>query len=651
MDYSEADTIHLGASSWHRTGKQTVASRVSAKGNQLYEDDSPRRTEISLNLRRYNGRSLRGLFASFGTAADESNRRINITKSAIDTLVSKIGSSKPRPRVVTDGGDYEARQTARQLQRFIDASFSHCNVHELGKLAFRDGMLADAGVLHAYGNVGKGKVCVERVFPAELMVDPISAADGCPQEMFRVKFVSVDALASAVPASKRAAVMTLPVVGYDDLPDYQRDLIDGQPIIRESCRMVKVFEAWHLATWGLDGKMIPGRHVMAAGNISLLDEEYEYDTFPFAVFYWNKPVRGFWGDSAAGEIRGIEGECNVLLQKVQRAMRLAGQPWIIKYADGGGGTPKLTDQVGLEIECSAPGLEPKIVTHSPVAPDLMNQVMQLRALAFEQLGTNEHQVAAVKPPGIESGRGLEQLSEEHLVRFKDAAQTYERFVAYEVTRILIQAAGDLDKKLKEQDRKGFQVRGTVANEMVKINWSECAMSPEDYTITMWPTSTLPLTPAARHEEIQRLMEMGLISPQTAARLLDMPDLDEERELLTASEDFVDWQLSEMLEHGRVAVPSERQDLQLSAARATRALLRATRKGTNPDHLLLVEEYIDQILAMMQPPAPIDPGLSGPAPLTPPEAVQGPGLLGPGLQPAAMPGPGAALGSPPPGAVM
>lgn len=636
MDYTEADEHHIGAGSWHRTGKQTVASRVSAKGEQLYKDDETRRAEISLNLKRYSGRALRGLFASFSQAADEANRRINITKSATDTLVSKIGSSKPRPRVVTDGGDYEARQTARQLQRFIDASFAHCNVHELGKLAFRDAMLADAGVLHAYGNVGKGKVVVERVFPAELMVDPISAADGNPMEMFRVKFVSVDALCSAVPAHKRAAVLALPVVSYDDLPDYQRELIDGQPIIRESCRMVKVFEAWHLATWDLDGEMCEGRHVLAAGNISLLDEPYKYDSFPFAVYYWNKPVRGFWGDSAASEIRGLESECNVLLQKVQRAMRLAGQPWVIKYAQGGGGSPKLTDQVALEIEVEAPGLEPKIVTHSPVAPALMQQVLQLRALAFEQLGTNEHQVAAVKPPGIESGRGLEQLSEEHLVRFKDAAQTYERFVAYEVTRILIQAAADLDEKLK--GRGGFKVVGTVGNDMVKVKWSECAMAPDDFTITMWPTSTLPLTPAARHEEIQRLMQMGLISPQTAARLLDMPDIDEERELLTASEDFVDWQLSEMLEHGRVAVPSERQDLQLTAARATRALLRAIRKGATPERVLLVEEYIDQILAMMTPPAPIDPAMSGPVPLPVPTAAPDPSLLGAGLMPAPQAGP-------------
>jgi hypothetical protein len=590
----------------NKVKKDDIARAVSAKGEGLWRDDQTRRDEMATNVKRYTGRSMKGLHQSASVSPDT---RLNVAKPAVDTLVSRIGSSKPRPRILTDGANYEVRERARMLQRFIDGCFNKYQIHSLTKEAFRDAMVCDAGVFHARPNIGKGSIEAERVFPGELLVDSISGIDRNPQDMFRVKFISLDVLANAVPSSLRAEVLKLPQVKPEDLPDYVKDNYDGSGYVRENCRMTRIYEAWHLADSALDGKSIPGRHVMAAGNILLLNEEWEHTMFPFAIYYYNKPMRGFWGESAVGEIRGLEKEANSLLQKVQRAMRVAGQPWLLRHQDDRG-LPPVTDEVGLELTYKNPNAKPEVVSFQPVHPALMNQVLQLRSLAFEQLGVNDQQIAAIKPAGIESGRGLEQLSEEGLVRFKDASQEYEQFVASDVTRVLILAAQQLDEGMREHRNKGFSLSATVGNEYAKMNWSDCHLDFENYDIQVWPASSLPLLPAARNEEVGRLLEGGLIKQSTAQQLLDLPDIDEERELQAAPSRFLDWQLCEMLEKGNQMAPSERQDLQLALQRGTYALLDATRRGADPERLALLETFLDMVEAKLTPPTPVEPVQTG-----------------------------------------
>lgn len=612
---------------WWELKGDDLAKEVSSIGATLWEADSARRTEIEKNLRRFGGKTLRGLFISRDPSPDTDNIRLNITKAVTETLMAKVGSNRPRPRILTTGGDHALRMRAKKLQRFLDGTFKQAGIYKLTPLVFRDALLCGTGVTNFYAHCGKKQVVAERVFPAEILVDHLEGIDGTPQSMWRVKVIDRDKLAAMFP-SKRKAIAGLAAVTEEDMPV---DL--GQDSDARSDRMVRVFEAWHLALFAEKG-LIPGRRVMVAGDILLCDDEWEHDFFPFEFFHWSAPVRGFWGDSAVAEIRGLEKEVNTLLQKVQRGMALAGQPWILSPRIAKVKPGKLTNESGLIVEYDGM-TPPTIQTFQPVHPQLIEQMWTLHAKAFEQLGTNEYQASATKPSGIESGRGLEQLSEEHLVRFKHVSQGFEDMVATSFSRQLVRCATQLDEELKATGTKeGFVVRAVANKTHIKLSWSECKLSPDDFFMETWPASVLPLTPSGKTEEVERWMQMGVVDPARARTLLDFPDLESETDVVTSDRELCEWQLEQMLDEGKQINPEPRQDLSWALQRGTFALEKAMQDGTPPAHLDLLRTFLNACDDYLTPPMPA-PEMAAPG-MAPPMAA--PPMGPPGVPPAPpMPG--------------
>lgn len=627
--------------SWWQLKGDDLGKAVTAIGESLWSSDEPRRTEIEKNLRRYGGRQLRGLFQGRNPAPDVDNARLNITKSVTETLVAKVGSIRPRPKVLTQGANHSLRIRAKKLQRFLDGVYRQAGIHRLTPLIFRDALLCGTGVTAFYPHLGKRTVCAERVFPPEILVDPVEAINGNPQSLFRIKYLNKDVLAGMFPDRTRE-IEDLPVISYEEMPDYVNEQ-DVSPLT--DTRMVRVFEGWHLAVYAENGKKIEGRRALAAGGLLFGAEEWSEDYFPFEFFHWSDPIRGFWGDSAVGEIRGLEKEANRLLQKVQRAMRLVGQPWILNPSGGKVKPAKITNESALIIDFQGP-VPPTVQTFQPIHPQVLEQLWTLQSKAYAQLGTNELQASATKPPGIDSGRGLEQLSEEHLVRFRHISKAFEDLVGSAFARQFVRCAKCLDEDLKEMGvSEGYVLKATGNRTVLKIKWDEVAMQPDDFFIECWPTSVLPITPAGRTEEVERWQQNGWIDAQRAQTLLEFPDLESETDLTTADSELLEWQLEQMLDAGKDTYPEERQDLNRALSRGTFALEHAMIDGTPAEHLDKLRDYLNACQEMLQPPAPADPAMdplaamAGPAGMLPPGAPPGPpaGPPGPMPPPSGMPG--------------
>ena len=610
--------------------REAVAEAASSYAARLWNEDSDRRLDIDRALRRYSGRALRGLYAG-GIAPDKENVRFNLTKQAVSTLVARIGSTKPRPRCLTTGADYATRQRSKQLQKFLDVLYQTERVHEVGPRVFRDAALFGTGVVKVYGDCMAGRVKVERVFPAELLIDQLDAVDGCPSIFVRVKFMTRARLTAMAHEYTRAdQLKKVPSVPPSEMPSsYQITESGAVETMSSQADLVRVFELVKVAHVGEDGKLVPGRRVMAAGPVLICHEEYEAEESPFLWFHWCPPLRGFWGDSAAQEIRGPEREVNRLLQKVQRSMQLAGQPWVVAE-EGSITTPKLTDEPALLVMHKAGTAEPKIQVHQPVHPDLVNQAFALKRESFAALGLTELQVSGTKPAGIESGRGLEQLGEEHSLRFRDVSQAYEQFIATDLAARMITTARELDEEMREEMGHGYEVRGRFGKEAAKVKWSDAAIAPEDFTVTCWPASILPQTPAARAEEIQRLVDTRMISAEEGQRLFDIPDLEAEVSIIKADCELLDWQICEILERGQMVAPSEEQNLTYALKRGTLALLEATRHGAPLERRDKLRDFLSECEALLQEAASQNADMSAqgaamPMPTSPAAAMQG-GML-------------------------
>lgn len=603
MNFEEAASL-IRRGHWYELSDKEAGAAVTAVAASLWSNDTRRRTEFNKTLKRFGSLPLRGLFMGSAPMGRSDDVRLNLTKAVVETLVAKVGSNRPRPKILTDGANFSLRTRAKKLQKFLDGIYQTADVYRTCPMIFRDALLGGTGVTYFYPDVGNRKVCAERVFPFEILVDPVEAINGNPQTIYRVKFMDKDTLKRMFP-KKRHDIEEQAAADENDLPEMADD-------VSVTKRMVMVVEGWKLAGKTYEGDDVPGKHVLAVGSLTLTAEDYNEQDFPFSFFHWSAPVRGFWGDSAVAEIRGIEKEVNRLLQHIQKSMKLAGMPWVMSPNGSNVKIDEVTNRIAQIVKYDGPEA-PHIQTFQVAHPQMFEHCWQLYGKAFAILGTNELQAAAIKPPGIDSGRGLEQLSEEHLVRFKHVAKDFEDIVGRQYAEQFVRCAVALDESLREQGVSGGYVLKARGNDtQVKLVWKDCAIGSDDFFLQVWPTSVLPLTPSGKTEEVERWQANGWITPERAQELLDFPDLESERNLATADCELLDWQLERMIDEGEDVAPEPRQNLQYALQRGTYALEFGIREEVPLAHLDCLRNFLDACQDLLAPPPPPDAMLGGPA---------------------------------------
>lgn len=604
-----------------------VATNLTGVANHLFNVDRLRTDRLERYFKLYGGTRLIGIRPwedpLVATANVTANRaildalRLNVCKAAVDTITSKVGKLRPRPTFVTDHGNWSLQLRAKKLQQFMDGAYHQADVYEVAPLVFRDAMIFGTGVIHPY--VECQKMRSERVPPYELFVDPADAVYGMPRCIYHIKWVSRD-----------QARATWPQVVNMAPPGGQEASSGGNGVEAWREGYVRVIEAWARAIPGVES----GAHALVVGGEVVSYEEYESEDFPFVFVHWSKPVQGFWGDSAIQEVVGLQVEINKLIQHVQRSMALVGSPWLLRKDKAIIKPGKLTNLPGQEIivEGSVPLDEAvRVVTFQPVHPQVVAHIWGLYAKAFEILGSNQLAASATAPPGLESGRALEQLAEEHSERFMTVSRHFEWALGKSLSQQFIRLAKELDEEIKEGgDSRGFVLRspgGGRGSQSITLRWDEVSIDEDGYIAHVWPESVLPSTPAARTEHVQKLADAGWISREEARRLLDFPDLAAEDDLATADEDNLHRQLSDMLERGESVMPEPFQNLDRALVVAQQAVLRASADRVPEERIDLVREFLYAVEALLQraaaaaQPTPQLPASPGAAPTAPAPAGQ------------------------------
>src|SRR6478609_2506864 len=203
----------------------------------------------------------------------------NLCLMVVDTLVAQVGKNKPKARPQTRGASWSLRQAAQLLDKFLYGEFIRTRVYEEGKRVFRDACIFGFGAL--FVGVDEGKLCVERVFPDELLVDQMEVvAAGKARHFYRRRVLPVEVVSATygVPVEDLASIAR-----STDYLEY-RSVGDGY---------VVVVEGWQLATCDS-----PGRHVVGVMNRLLVDEPYKLEIPPFAIYHWQAPLSGFYSPSA-----------------------------------------------------------------------------------------------------------------------------------------------------------------------------------------------------------------------------------------------------------------------------------------------------------------------------------------------------------------
>lgn len=462
---------------------------------------------------------------------------LNVVKSCVDTVVSKMCKDKVKPTFLTSGGKWIQQQKAKELQKFVDGVFYEGGIYEVEYDVFLNTCIFGTGVMKVFSDYDSGKICFENVLTDELQVDELDGYYRKPRNLYQRKWVDRNQLAALYP-KKKAQILAAPKV-YSGLATTLADL-------------VLVVEGWRLPS-GENTK--DGRHVIVCETADLFDEVWDRKTFPFVFNRWTTMPVGFFGQGIPDELRGIQLEIDRLLRYIQESMRLLSSPKMLVQNGQDIVIEHLNNQIGAIIRHS--GQPPQVIAPQVIAPDIFRQLDSLYSRAYEIVGVSQLSANSQKPGGLDSGKALREFNDIQTERFVIQGRKREQFFV-DAAELVLEEARALASSDKMTTVKVFS-----KNEGVQyINFKDVDVEKDDYVMQVFPSSALPSSPAFRLQTVQEMIQGGLIPPEQAAELLDFPDLQSYQSLANADLNNILRILSNIIDKGKYEQPEPFTNLAL-----------------------------------------------------------------------------------------
>jgi len=566
--------------------KEDVHKDITKYVSHIIDKQSNYSTDNLKYLRLYGNYQSVGLGAkdySTDSSAGSSDNRVtlNIVASMVDTVSSKITKNRPRPMFLTEGGTYRDQKKAEKMNKFVEGSFYKMGLYAKGTQCFTDACVFGSGFAKFYTLAGDIKT--ERVFPDEILVDNDEAIYGNPRSLYQKKYVHRSVLKEQFPKFKEE----IEQANKDTSNNYLLSTYYSQDYNMD---MVTIFEAWHLPS---SDKSKDGRHVICIDSVTLFDEEWKKDYFPFVMLKWSDRLLGYYGQGIAEQLLGIQYEINKILKVIQTAQNLVSIPKIMIESGSKIVKSHLNNQIGGIVVYS--GTKPSYETFQAISPELYQHLERLYNKAYEIIGVSQLAATSKKPSGLDSGVALREFNDIETERFMTIGRRYEQFYLDSAKIIL-----DLAKDLSEGEGE-YSVKFNNKKFIEKINFSEINLDEDAYEMKCYPTAFLPSTPAGKLQAIQELLNSGLISKEDGLRLLEYPDLDSVTNLMNSQVEIIDDTLQSMVDSGEYIPVEPYLNLELALKRAQLSYMRYKLDGVDDERLELIRQYLTDIADMLAPP--------------------------------------------------
>lgn len=593
------------AASADERGKQAIATASYIKQNQ-----TSRNRQAALFARMYGNQPLWGPFGGdfnrmpYNNYPNADRPTFNLIQACVDTLVSKMALTKPRPVFLTDNAKYKQRNLAKQLNNFIQGELYQTEAFEQAKLALRDACVLGDGFIKVLS--ADNKVRLERTLAAELLVDYNDGMYGSPQNLYQVKLIDRDVLLDLFP-EKKSMVMAA------------EQGFRGEQDIKTVTDQVIVVEAWHLKS-GAEAK--DGSHIIACSSGTLFEEDYDKDTFPFAHITFSPRLVGYFGQGLAEQLMGTQIEINKLLITISRAINLVGVPRVL--VENGSKVVKahINDQIGAILTYS--GVKPEFINAMSNHPELYAQLQRLIEYGFQQSGVSMLSASSAKPEGLDSGAALREFDGIQSDRFATLQQTWDKLFV-DLSYLITDQASDIAKETGKYQTVYPNKDGTQEVDLPKAD-----LIKDSYVIQCFNTSSLPRDPAGRKAYVVELLQAGMIDIREARRLLDYPDLQQNEKLENAAEERILKALDEIVDEGKMTPPDSFLPPELCIKLSNQYINLYSVTDLDEERLALLRTYNSQAMALQQaamaamaPPA--MPGPAAPAQAAPEPLPQSPML--------------------------
>lgn len=597
---------------WWKASKTELPANVAGILKFLQEHQGARITQQLVSARLYGNLAMMGIngltYSKMASVQNGLRDRVsyNVVQSCVDTVTSKMAKNKPKPFFLTSGGEWKIQRKAKKLNEFVDGIFYDNKAYDLGSRIFVDACVFGDGVVKVFND--NNRVKFERVLSGELYVDEMEAFYGKPRSIHQVKFVDRDILLECYPGHAS---------DINEANSAKADEAAFQPSVADT---VAVVESWHLPS-GPDAT--DGVHSLVIANCTLLKEKYTKSHFPFAFLKWTPRLYGFWGQGLVEQIQNLQLEINKLLWVIQRSMHLAGSFKVLLENGSKLVKEHFNNDIGALIMYS--GQKPEYIVPPIVPPEIYAHLQTLKGAAFEQAGISQLSAASKKPEGLDSGKALREFNDIESERFLTVGRAYESFFL-ELAHLAIDCAKDI-----AEETGNYEVKVPGKKFLKTINWDEVDLKDDEYVMKMFPVSSLPQEPAGRLQTIQEYAQAGYISPRTARRLIDFPDLEATEDLYNSTEDYLHSIMEKIVDDGEYTPPEPFDDLQLARELALEYYAYGKNCNLEEDRLELIRTFISQLDLL---------GQEASAPTNPPGAGSPPAPGGsvPGAAPQAAPMP-------------
>lgn len=588
---------------WNSNSKAELGEKFLTTIAVLKDQNQYRYRQSAIYSRMYGNLPMAGISGSSlnrltaGPQMPSDRPTMSVITSCIDTLVSRITQSRPRPVFLTDNADYRQRNLAKQLNNFVAGEFYQCKAYEEGPLILRDAGVFGTGAVKVLEDQNK-RVAIERRLCTEILNDPNDSIYGRPRQLYELKLVDRSMLADTFP-KYRSSIQKAEQAFVTESDEGGKTVSD----------QVMVAEGWRLPS-GPESK--DGLHALVCSEGVIFDEEYTKERFPFAMLHYSPRVAGLWGQGLAEQLMGTQVEINKLLITISQAINLVGVPRI--FVEDGSKVVKahLNNAVGSIVTYR--GTKPQYEVAPCVPAELYSQLQRLVDYAYQQSGVSALSASSSKPAGLTSGTALREYDDLQSDRFATLSKRYDNFYV-DLAYLIIDKAKDIAERDGEYQTIYPNKDGTK-----EIDLPGADLLQDPFVIQCYDSSSLPRDPAGRLQKVTEMMQASLISPQEGRRLLDFPDIEQVDKLANAAEERILQYLDLIVEKGEFNPPDPFMDLAKAEELSSQYYNLYSTAKLEEEKCQKLRDFFSQVQALkadaMQPPVPPAGGMGGPPMATP-----------------------------------
>lgn len=642
------------------------------------EDDQSSRYD---SLKEYQKLFSNGT-ASYSSEPDEMTTAFsdkltqNELANTIETLWAQVFKNKIIPAVSTSNADYDTWARARDYSRWLEGAFDASQVQEeVFPQAGIHCLVLGTGIIKVgFKEIEEStaQITATAVSARQLFVDRLEARYGCPRTLVQKThmdryvlwemYSGHDTEFCGSPAERLRGIETC--TEYDD-----RNVKSSN-----RCDMIVVREAWHLPS---SPTAKDGRHCIFLNNVTLVDEVWDWDVFPFVFIRFGCRVDGFWGESAVKRLAPTQKLLDKLNQKIDESQDVMGVPRILCQAgnlptkeeidDVPGGILTVKNINGIR-DWNAQCASPEMYQDRDAAPSKMRSL----------LGVSDFQVEQALP------QNTREFSAPAMERMVDQGQARHAMLHREVEKAACQLADLFMRQAESCKEMGYDIvvhapdDDHSPNSLEELSFKQVHVDRKRLKVRIQPMNQLPQSFAGKVDAIAKLKnDAGIpLNPKTALRMMEIPDPGTAADFLGSDEEIIMKNLTFMCKEGSYLPPMPFDNLDL-IVQLTTAFINYYRRKPNVDwrKVGMLAQYIDDAIALKEglggtdpnapmPPTTMDalgmapspvapppmPGMEGPLPPVPPPGM-GPPPMGPPAPPGLPPAPPSGapmMGGPAPG---